>query len=907
MDASFSAELSCSDKRKRKPLILTLCFAVPFVMMVLLYCLMEVWPAGENSVLVLDLNAQYIYFFEQFRSIITSGDSIIYSFRRALGGEFMGIFAYYLSSPFSLITALFPKGMITEAMYLLLVLKCGLSGLTFGFLCEKNRKLKSGFVVALSVMYALSSFAVVMQHNVMWTDNIIIFPVILYAVDELIKHGHFKLYVICVVYAVMSNFYIGYMTCLFVFIWFFARYFMMSPEERNPDAEKAHFAKTFGRIALFSCTAGLISAIIILPIYYSLTFGKFSFSTPDFSAKQLYDFADLLTKTFFGSYDSVRPTGMPFLYCGTLAFLLAPLYFTLKEIPFRRKIGYALVTGFLFVSFNLSTLDIIWHGMQKPNWLNARFAFMFCCLELIMAAEVLSRIEKTDGRTLFGAGALWSVILVILSKIGAGNLKTFESVWAGLLFIILVTGLTLYYRTCVDTGHEKLSAVMSVILSAAICIEALGNGHVMMESLDEDVSYSNRNSYVQMMDTYLPAVREASENDDTFYRSEKLVHRKKNDNFALGINGLTNSTSTLNARAVALLKQFGYAAQSHWSYYSGATAVSDAIFGIKYVMADETDDKPVMEYIHDLYDLYASTDTHIDVYENPYSLSIAYAVDESVIDFDPVLEDDDEKYTDPFTYMNGLLSSMTGRDITVWRRVDLESSKESGCDLIFAPGHRGYLADGILTPKVTYTLNIESTDSVYVYFPSEYPRTAELKVDGEKLGKYFDKDSFSIRELGSFDEGSEVEVSLVMEDEDMYIRAGCSYFWYFDENAFVDAVSYLRDGTMTAYSDKDDYLYGTITVPSQNEIVFTTIPYDEGWKITVDGENAELIPVLNDSLIAFRAGQGEHEIEMKYRPWCITYGLILTSCGILLFACFCAFDVLKRKYLIKQRNGRAEQ
>ncbi|MBR3999239.1 MAG: YfhO family protein, partial [Clostridia bacterium] len=67
------------------------CFAVPFFAMIAVYCALMVWPVGKNSVLVLDLNAQYIYYFEQLRDIITSGESLIYSFERALGGEFMGI------------------------------------------------------------------------------------------------------------------------------------------------------------------------------------------------------------------------------------------------------------------------------------------------------------------------------------------------------------------------------------------------------------------------------------------------------------------------------------------------------------------------------------------------------------------------------------------------------------------------------------------------------------------------------------------------------------------------------------------------------------------------------------------------------------------------------------------------
>ena len=249
------------EARSRRRGTLLLCFAVPALAMTVLYALIEVFPFGNNSVLVLDLNAQYIYYFEQLREIVRSGESILYSFKRALGGEFMGIFAYYLASPFSLITALFPKSMILEAMYVILVLKCGFTGLTFGYFIGEKFPLRRSAVVMFSVLYALTSFAVVMQHNVMWTDNLIAFPLILAGLDSLITRGHFRMFTLALAYAILSNFYIGYMACLFVLIWFFLRYFMLTPEERNPANEAAHFLRSLLRVGWYSLLAVLIGMI----------------------------------------------------------------------------------------------------------------------------------------------------------------------------------------------------------------------------------------------------------------------------------------------------------------------------------------------------------------------------------------------------------------------------------------------------------------------------------------------------------------------------------------------------------------------------------------------------------------------------------------------------------------------
>ena len=114
------------------------CFGVSLGLMALIYLCIGV-PFFGNSVLVLDLNGQYVYFFEALHNIIYDRDaSLLYSFSRAMGGEFMGIFAYYLASPFSFLVALLPSAIITESLYVMILLKVGLAGATMGWYLQKT-------------------------------------------------------------------------------------------------------------------------------------------------------------------------------------------------------------------------------------------------------------------------------------------------------------------------------------------------------------------------------------------------------------------------------------------------------------------------------------------------------------------------------------------------------------------------------------------------------------------------------------------------------------------------------------------------------------------------------------------------------------------------------------------------
>ena len=76
-------------------------FILPVFIMYLVYVAMGIHPFGEESVLVLDLNGQYVSFFEALRNFLKGDASLLYSFSRSLGGEYMGIYTHIISrAPF---------------------------------------------------------------------------------------------------------------------------------------------------------------------------------------------------------------------------------------------------------------------------------------------------------------------------------------------------------------------------------------------------------------------------------------------------------------------------------------------------------------------------------------------------------------------------------------------------------------------------------------------------------------------------------------------------------------------------------------------------------------------------------------------------------------------------------------
>ncbi len=904
---------------------LGVCFAVPFVIMLITYIAMGVWPIGEGSVLVLDLNAQYIYFIEKFRSIIAEGGSFLFSFERVLGGEFMGMVAYYLASPFNLITLLFPKEYITEAVMLILLLKCGCCGLTFGIFVDKTfSRRRPVATIIFSSMYALTSFAVVMQNNLMWTDNIILLPLILLGIDRLIKHGKVKLYTVTVALSLITNFYIGYMTCIFVAIYFFVRYFTASDEERNPTGTNKHFAKAFVRILIFSIIAVMIAAVMIWSAYYSLSFGKLEFSEPNYGASQLFDFADIFTKLYFGSYDTVRPEGAPFLYAGMLMTLLAPLFFFVKSIPTKHKVGAAVLLVICLFSVNLSTLDLIWHGFQRPNWLNARFSYMFVMIGLLMAYAAFLKIREIGYSKVVCSGVVFSVILMIFQKLDFENLPDFGAVWASLgIIIIYLIFLRFTYRDAGRNYVETTAVVLAVIVAAELFASSVSN----LYALDADVLFTDRvppanvvkayeeslteegdflstdeandllASYRGFLDVYAPAVEYVNSIDPSFFRSEKINHQKTNDNFALGIRGLSGSTSTLNAPVIEFLHQMGLSSKSHWSKYEGNTPYTDTFFGVKYLFYYKHKDK-VPDYVDTYYELIHETDTGVMIYRNNNALSIAftavgdiadYKVNEEEFkhitsesgDYDILMK---QTYEGPFNLMNRIFSHTYGSELNLWNKLDITSTGYNGCrkfNLKENNLHSGYEkntdGDGTFTYKVT-----ADGDTVYMYIPSEWPREVTVSVNGKNIGKYMGNNTHHILKLGTYAEGENLEVVLKMEADKLYLTNGDYFFYSFNDELYEEVKDKLVPTQMEVTDFSESHIEGKLSVKENATHVLTTIPYDEGWQVYCNGEMITYEKAL-DCLIAFDLPAGEYEIEFRYMPDSFKYGMIISVSGIVLF------------------------
>lgn len=945
------------DKLKKNPYFyLVGAFFLPVLLMLGAHAAASFYPFGNQSILSLDFQAQYIYYFEQIRRLLTEGGSWLYTWSRALGGEFMGYVAYYMGSPFNFIVALFPDSHIAMAASAVVLAKIGAAGVTMGVFLHKTRGTRELKTLIFSSMYALCGYVAIQQFNPMWLDAVVWLPMLILGLQRLVKDRRPILYIVSLTLILTANYYIGYMCCIFTAVYFIAYYFLVRPEllgeyKSNKSGIKKFFSlagtRTFFRMAGATLTTLLLSSFMLICAYYSLTFGKVGFSSPSFGFTFRFDFLDVFVKMLIGSHDTVRENGLPVVYSGMFALILLPVFFMSKGIETRKKVFAGALCGVLLISFLLNPVDLAWHGFSAPNWLNYRYSFMLSFVVITMACDAFMTLDRSKYGRFAASSVVTLIIVCIVQKLGYEYKQSSRTIplddilciGLSVLFVLIYLGI-MYFVLKYKDDEEKKRGTAVLVLALVISIELFANSLISVAFVEQDVgvvrynNYTPANSTVERYDSYNGSVERlrkiaqmVMDNDKSFYRMESTIYRQRggvNEQMAAGYNGIASSTSTLNKETIRFLAKLGYASTSHWTKYLGGTPVSDALLGIKYVLSS---DRPTEanggtmpqsnkhSFDPNFYVKSYETDepSHITpagyklfAMQNTKALPIAYGVSGSIGNFESVFTMG-TYYAAPDLQnrmINAMLSETLG-DVNVWKplrmRYSSNNASVSSTPITFNWDGVSHTSEYFVInsagddASIKFTLTAVSDGVVYMHMPSvNFGKSAKIYVNDKFLTDYFSEENICAMEIGKFKSGDTINVEVVLNDDKLYIsHASTSFFWYIDNDAAIKAFDYLEASSMYVEDFGNDYLKGTIDLPAGQTTVFTTIPYDSGWNVFVDGKKVEFYKVF-DALIAFDAGEGFHEIELRYFPKLYKIGLLTTAVGVVIFVFIVLFCMNKK-------------
>ncbi len=895
-------------KNKRIFLYL-LCFVLPVGIMYLAYALFGVHPFDDGSVLVLDLNGQYVYYYEAWRDALLSGDGLIYNWSRNLSGNMFGIFAYYLASPFMLLVCIFPRTAMCGCIETIQLLKIGSASVSFAFfLKNSSEKARDRAVVIFSLMYSLMSYMVVQLMDPMWLDGLIYLPLICRGVKLLIEKGKVLPMAVPLSLMFMAHFYIGYMIGFFTLCYFVFCYFG-EPRRLFPKRP----IRTLLKFAAGTAAAVFAAAWVLAPVYNALKLGKLDFTDPDWSMAAQFDFLSLITKLFPLSYDTVYPEGLPMLYCSTAVILLVPLFFMNNKIEIKHKAASGILLFIMLVFMYIRPADIVWHGFQVPNWLPYRYSFTVSFLILTMAFEAFERLDGITPKEIGGVFFAAITFLIWCEREGFEHFSTFDTrskiletnetkqyaVIGGIWLSAIA--LAVYFLLIYLNRKYKTSKILCIVTVIAVGAELLINSMDTLQKIDDDVAYSKYTSYEPYMSDTRDAVKHIKTFDkDLFYRMEATFHRTVNDPIGTGYYGVSHSSSVMNAPALTLLKQLGYAYGGHYTKYEGSTYITDSIFDIRYLMDNvtekgETLHKDSRTKIPEDYKLAThieETDATYKFYKNPYTFGLGAVCGENINSI--ALSD-----ADPFENQNILYSALSSQpQVTEYfSRIIPKDSEEYNLRIanVSDGKHKKYSpADtAVGEAHIDFIIEMDKESDLYMYLPTDYERTCNVWVLDEEeyqngdgamdfAGRFFVGDNYSILDLGHFLQNEDVRVRVTIDNEDNEAYWSDELFYSFDHEKFAQTAAALQERSFEITSFESERVEGKCTADSGGQYLFTTIPDEPGWKVTVNGREVKTA-VSAGALITVPLEKGENTVVLKFAPDYLKGSLILTLAGVMMF------------------------
>lgn len=852
-----------------------------FIILLVYFCY-EIIPFGEKIIYRMDLYHQYGPLFSELYDRLTSGESIIYSWNSGLGSSFLGNFFNYLSSPISFIVLLFGHKNTFEAVAAMIAIKAVLSSMAMSYYLKKSQKANGFTIVAFGIMYAFCGYFVAYYWNVMWIDAMYILPFVVLGIENIINRGKCSIYIIALVFAIFSNYYIGYMLCIFSCIYFIYYYFCTLDDIKNKKAllpetkgffkklSNSFFWKSGLRFAFSSVVVGIILLFMLIPLMYILKSSSATANTMPDEYKSYFNIFDFLANHLAGLEPTIRSSGedvLPNVYCGMLTVLLIPLYLFSKRISSTEKIASIVLLAVMYFSFNINFVNFFWHGFHFPNDLPYRQSFMYSFILLIMAFKALKNIDEYSKKQILAVGISVIGFVILTQKLGSKNVDDF-TVLVTIAFTVL---LTIVLGLIVSKKAQVFA--LSIMLLCSVAAETIS------ANTDHYVANQSKESFSSDYDDFKSLQKEIATNDQLeFYREEMTELRARMDPCWYDYNGASTFSSMAYERVSNFQKDFGlYGNKINSFTYNPQTPLYNAIFSLKYIY-----DKSNLIDENAYYTLKSENDT-FKAYENNYVLNIAYPVSDEIIGWNA------SDYSNPVEAQEEYFKLATGVDGLYKRVYDYELvygnvlsiDKFSIINETFSLNKIDNNYDGAVTVDIT----AKDNSNIYVYVYSRNLDT--VSIFSQALTTTMTVNDGYILDLGCHTPGELISIEMPLKDDCSSASVDFVVFTVNHEK-FVEGYNKLQDGQIE-YTKFDETLITGSFIADRDEVLYTSIPYDESWNVFIDGK---LVPkddifAISDALIGVNVTEGEHEITFVYEAQglkeCIVLSILFVIILLILY------------------------
>lgn len=544
-------------RREKQILIYIFAFIVPALLYAAAWAQNGIIYGGELTPLTNDLLKQFAPNIASLRYVWNGQNSLFYNWANDLGGDYYSLFALSLSSPLNSLTILWDLRELPNAIYILMLIKIGLCGLSFCvFIRYEIRRIDNSWIdIIFCCCYALMSYLFAFGLCIMWIDILVLLPIVLIGVGRLIEGKGSLVYILSLAFLIFVNFYTAISACFYIFLYFL---FCISKDNINSNSKKI---RLFFRFVTNSIIAALLVMPLILPailkLFDSIRIEKIYEVEMSFANDGNFPLAFLKMLLPF-QYEGIGITAyqLPYIFCGIVSVILCVLFFFSKAKKIEKQAALWLIIPPL-LGFVFPFVDYAWHCFQAPHGFLYRYSYVFSLSVLIIAIHYFCKLSFLN----------------------------------------------------------KKMNVLLFVFSLITIVELEQNGAFIIHNLNQDDPYETRENYEQTIEIYSRAVKkiQSKEQEKSFYRiAEDIGFEGRNAGLMFGFPGTSYFSSCINVQLNNFMIACGTDSTTRFTNTSGMTSFANSLLGVKYLISSDILAEPYI-FISELEEMEFGK----KLYENP--------------------------------------------------------------------------------------------------------------------------------------------------------------------------------------------------------------------------------------------------------------------------------------------------
>jgi uncharacterized membrane protein YfhO len=326
--------------------------------------------------------------------------------------------------------------------------------------------------------------------------------------------------------------------------------------------------------------------------------------------------------------------------------------------------------------------------------------------------------------------------------------------------------------------------------------------------------------------------------------------------------------STVLGDLVTAMGKLGFYTGANEFLYNGSTPLTNSMLNVRYILKRSDD-------LNNFAFNYVDTVDGVEIYENPYQLSIGFAVNENVKEWD-------SSGVERLQMQNALAYDMTGISGVFTMVYPYITGYGEGCDvtidqnvITFTPNTTGAISH-------TESFSIDTDGDYYVNCRGNYITDIRFFINGVEYA--YDRYQIQIFHLGNLSAGDVITVEYNYDSAPSETTTAALSVAMYDDQIYGQVYDELKSHMLTDVTYTDRYVKGNIDMP-EGSTLFTSIPYDEGWSVKIDGVEAEYYEIL-EGFIGVDMEAGQHTVEFTYTPVGFKIGVLVSLLSLLVLVGF---------------------